>query len=50
MAAEGEKFACGFCGNVIEVEEVPEQVEGVEVIGIVRHECAALLGDRTDTR
>lgn len=30
---------CGFCGSVLEVEEQPERIEGLDVIGVVRHQC-----------
>lgn len=32
-------IVCGFCGSVLEVEEQPERIEGIDVIGVVRHEC-----------
>lgn len=37
---------CGYCGRVLEVEEIPEKVDGLDVIGVVRHTC---YGQREDS-
>lgn len=45
MVVTNIAIVCGFCGQVVEVEEVPERVRGIDVIGIVRHDCSALNSD-----